>query len=402
MHEITRTYHTARHDRRAIALTASNVPGACPNCGAVGRVTPDADGAGFTCECGACLGKTMKEATYEARKRSDFVVCAEAHDTTVEELASSATRQRKRVNAVGGCNVPNSLRGVSDKILKQASREDIGATTGMGDAQRVRMESAQKIVCKIYEASGIDPDSNRVCQHTYHEVRNLFVRGSRHLMHCQNECLGRDCIGWIVRPCTKPQAVALACIHSSLMQAEECAASGAVFEGLDADAVGRMGQMLSDRMNGYTSTTAAEEAKVCIKRLMQAAPETLFKECVQIDSDMLMISDEPDVAASEGGDDGWVARVSKAIYALAELLGVRERPRDALVARVSGPACHLWLSDVHTQGFHADLAAAMLVCHFSEHSKSTNARRRMVAIARRFDVKTATLDAQMCSLPSSA
>jgi len=403
MHEVTRMHQAARHDRRAFALTSPpGAPGACPNCGAVGRVAPDADGAGFTCECGACLGKTMREAGYEARKRGDFVLGVESHDTTVEELASSAARQRKRVNAVAGCNVPNSFRGVGEKILKQASRDDIGATTGMDDAQRVRMESAQKSVCKIYEESGIDPDSNRVCQHTYNEVRNLFVRGSRHLMHCHNECLGRDCIGWIVRPCTKPQAVALACVHSSLMKANECAVSGAVFEGLDADAVGRMGEMLSDRLNGYKSTTAAEDADLCIQRLMQATPETLFKECVPIDSEMLMISDEAGVDASVEGDDGWLKSVSKAIYALAELVQMRERPRDALVARVSGPACHLWLSDVHTQGFHADLAAAMLVCHFSENSKSNAARKCMLSIARRFDVTKAKLDTQMRLLPTSA
>jgi hypothetical protein len=117
---------------------------------------------------------------------------------------------------------------------------------------------------------------------------------------------------------------------------------------------------------------------------------------------MLIISDEAGVDASVEGGDGWLESVSKAIYALAELVQMRERPRDALVSRVSGPACHLWLSDVHTQGFHADLAAAMLVCHFSDASKSTAARKCMLSIARRFDVTKAKLDTQMRLLPTSA
>lgn len=397
----------ARNDAWASAMTVQaraqreRKHGACPNCGLVGRAVADGDGAGMTCECGACFGVTMREASFEWRQRGEVPDAHGAAAPAAAVLCSAAARQRLHERDVAGTSVPPALRAANEKMVRQLSRDEAHIRSGMDAAHRGRMEGAQKHVCTLFEAAGLDPDTNKICQQTYSDVEALYYRGCRHATHCQHDS-GRECVAWMTRCTTKPKTVALACVHGAVDAAQKCADDGEAFHGLDARSVSNMTRALRSHMHAYLESTSAEEARVAAGRLMTAA--RLDVECAWTTGEDVMLTNDdaaPSPADGDGDGDGmaaWVAAVTRSITAMAELVPLRDRARDAIVQHAASPACYLWMEDSNGL-FAADLVAAMLVTHYADSSKANASRKKMMQLARTLQVKVEQLDKHARALP---
>jgi hypothetical protein len=298
---------------------------------------------------------------------------------------------------VAGPSVPPALRAANAKLVRQLSRDEANVRSGMDAAHRNRMEGAQKHVCTLFEAVGLDPDTNAICQQTYRDVEALYYRGCRHATHCQHDA-GRECVAWLTRCATKPKTVALACVHGAIDAAQKRADDGEAFHGLDARSVCGMTRALRSHMHAYLETTNAEEARVAAARLMTA--ERLDAECACTSGDDIMLTNESAAPAPADGDSmaAWVAAVTRSITAMAELVPLRDRARDAIVQHAASPACYLWMQS--SQGmFAADLVAAMLVTRYADASKASASRKKMAQLARTLQVKVEQLDKHAQGLP---
>lgn len=370
----------------------------CPGCFQRdrSRVIPSADRSGDVCvDCGACLGQCLKEARYEAERRGELG--ASTAVTLVSELdardaASSSARQRMREKKEGASTVPKVLEHAQSAVVRGAALDAL-STAGMTVKQKKASDRSIVCVHSTFSAAGLNPDVNPLCQRAGRLCEILHARGCAHARTCPVS--GRACVAVLIKGSDAP-FVAAASMHHVILLAEEAAARGEAFDGLDLKKVLGMCASLKEQMSKFYSLTRdVEESKIAIRRLLGATTTQLATVCHELEEPPAPLEVKEEEAVGDD-DQAFASRLRSAMRAVSALGLCRPSVVDAAEARLGGVSTHNWLS--HKRDWPIDVVALIVI---ERTSPTKNVLSYLKKTARRHKIAWFTVEGALGALPSN-
>lgn len=383
---------------------ASMAPGAapdgwhCPGCFQRDRtrVVPSADRSGDVCaDCGACLGLLMKEARYEAERRGETSAGAAASvaELDARDAASSSARQRMREKNESATTVPRSLEHAQAAMTREAARETL-ASAGMTSKQKKASDRSIVGIHSTFQAAGLNPDVNPLCQRAGRLCELLHARGCAHARSCPLE--GRACLAVLIKS-SDAAFVAAASINHVISAADAAAGRGEAFDDVAPPKTAEMCAGLREQLvKFYALTRDVEEAKVAIRRLLNATTTDLGKICEEIEEPAAPLEADPTAAGDVSDDDAFAARLRSAMRAVSTLGLCRPSAVDGAVARLGGVATHAWLAS--KRDWPIDVVALLIVQRTASHKAVLGYLKKT---CKRHKIAWETAEAALGSLPSA-
>ena len=427
----------------------------CRGCGETDRskLQESSDKSGLACSsCGAIdTTPNFQEKSFDTENRTTSISEDRlSTDLSADEFKNSAARRRARMtNQPCSRNVPSALRSVQEKITRESTAID-----SLHHKDRKRLDKAIVHVHSVFSSSGCDPDTNPLCSSISNIVTRVFVKTSSHALFCPHKL---NCFTSMSRS-ADPKLVANACIKRVIDEAHKMADEGLAFEQIGVFEVRQMTAKLLEQLVSFTKCVSITRDSMCaIGRILDAAPEILCTTCKEMDYDDDNDEDEATAAAAAAvvaaagvgvgvgdgggvgnvGDDGGVGvgdvggvggdggvgdvgdvgdeneqafssvdeflqKLAFSIEASKQVGWIDEETAEVAQKHAVGIACFEWIS--RNSVWPPDLVSSIINTRvvLSLKKPSSNMRKIMKKIAKRYRISNDTVQREFNALPAAA